>query len=250
MLRMSTRAERRRGKEDSGVARIIAIADEAQTMALSAESVEEMRRILQEHSDAADRVQAQHTALDGQKRGYESLTTNTRGGRSAEWFDTGKYFSLGYATSCIAIGVFHEDVGLAGSHLNTDTVDDQLERLLKERPDLQTGVTPSTHVERWQRLSGIVAQATHEAIEEFVGLTTDGIIPNGTLLVSYGVTTQPAAARPLIYDVVNRSIDTNPIVRRLPGDIKHETHLGKVGQLAYGRKNNPQFSRPGLIFGQ
>ena len=93
-------------------------------------TVTELRAVLEQGYNTALEVEAKIAAVSASARGYETLTTDKADARPAGWFiQTGRAFSSGIASSCIAVAVSHDWVGMGAAHRNITGVEDIIQKI-------------------------------------------------------------------------------------------------------------------------
>lgn len=186
----------------------------------------------------------EHAAANG----YETLTTDTKGARSAEWFErTGKAFSTGNASSCIAVAVIHEDIGMGASHRNYSDVDITVDRYIRALLNPQLATNPdwmraNSSIRNPRNLDKVVAQAVNEAFEEFNGLNPVFPQRNTVVAVCGSSELEPPLIKRL-RRLVASTIETQPL-RGVGTEIRYVDYSGKKGDIIYGGKNHPSFYLP------
>ncbi len=251
---MSSRSERRRAQREgttppapaSGLEIAKQVEIEAEIKASATSSALELREIFRAKEEKIDQILADGLVVDGKSKGYESLSTNRRGHRDAAWFErTGKYFSLGHATECIVVGVFDPKIGLAASHRNTRTPDDDTDKALRER----LGRLRLTEIEeRMKQARGtrIAREAVAEALEEFATMS-GGQIPPVLEVYTYGVAEYPASYKPLYEAAIQDAIVTSPLLQRANVHVNIQTRIGMRGTINYGGLKHPKYKIPTFV---
>lgn len=157
-----------------------------------------------------------------EKKGYETLTTDTKGRRTAQWFlETGKAFSTGEAKTCIAIGICHEDIGIAGVHVNTRPIDVILKTLLKMKidPNFLHSMRHKGRSDRAKetvspvKVSSIVTNAVYDAMNQFAMITGRQMPQSGITIVAYGMDYLSSQEAQAFNQVVIAGIAKHPLMR-------------------------------------
>lgn len=203
--------------------------------ALSSTTPEELHSLVSSRYRQALAVEAESDARRGELYGYDRLTTDTRGGRSIEWLArTGKVFSLGIASYCIAVGLFHKDIGLAGSHRNSNTVEDTMETL-RIRLDLPKDLLINYGISgtKEERLQQVIQTAAQEAIEEFCLLSPNGIPAHGTNVFTYGLFDAQRYKLSGYDDVIEETIKSHRSIKERGVNLDFKSSLGAMGELVY-----------------
>lgn len=117
-----------------------------------------------------------HKNQKAKSEGYETLTTNTRGFRSNQWFsETGLSFSTGIARPCAVAVVLHKDIGIAAAHRNPYT-QKVIQRFMGEALELSADLSddlllrvlaPQITNLTFKEIGETFAQTTNEALSEF-----------------------------------------------------------------------------------
>lgn len=216
-------------------------------------TVGELREVL---TDAYRQAQDAERRILGERArgfGFETLTTDTRGHRTAEWFGkTGLAFSAGMASNAFAAAVYHPEVGIGASLVNAKTVEDVVEVYVRASRILDNGIpigeksyiTPSP-----DNLSSRAGLAVREAFEEFA-LAGQGRVPaEGSEVIVYGMEGLPSPLASVINGSIARTISSLPLLSQCGvRNVRFTSHLGLIGdQLVYGGKNHPQFSFPRFV---
>lgn len=210
--------------------------------------VELNRKLLQSESA--------NLAYAAQKAGFETLTTDTQGRRSIEWFKThNKPFATGVATRCLVCAIVNGQVGMAASHRNTITVADfeySIRRSLDDRqfrqsleddsPLLGTMVTPES-------LRGLVSLTVNQTFDEFSQLAPGGIPVTGTSILFAGLNyLSMEELNPVVgiaMKVMHKRISKEGKMLGVKKEIRLNIGgLGKELGVIWGGPNHPSHSEP------
>lgn len=185
-----------------------------------------------------------------QKEGRETLLMDTQGGKSTELLaTTGVPFSLGYADPCIAVGIFHEDIGIAGAHRKTTTPESSFEAYQQALLDthFRSRFCHADLLEKLRLMSSaqsrgrVIIQTTQEAVEQFLSLTSNRPPSNGIVVFSYGMRYASPSEVPTLKELVPATLAAHPFMqeRGLHG-ISIASMIGASGELVYGGKTAQQ----------
>lgn len=182
--------------------------------------------------------------------GYETLTTNTSGARSNEWFArTGFYFSTGYATACLAVAVYHPEIGVAGSHKNVITIEDTVEAIIRERAKAKGLILagPKNGV-NIPRLEDTVRGTVREAVDQFAAIAPEVLPETGVVAYVYGMTLTPQELLPHCSSVIKRALSAHPLINASPGAMVYtDRALGLDGEIMYGGPDHPLYPEPTFV---
>lgn len=222
--------------------------------ALISMATQKSRRTLQE-----EKVRVAEEARAG---GFESLTTDTKGARSRQWFEeTGLAFSAGWATRCIAVAVWHPDIGMGAAHRNTFSLKD-FERVIRARLKEQNPLAlisalssrPDTPEASFK---AHLQTAVNDAFYQFEGLFRQGGITTfpsqGTDILWIGCDFLDPAKQALYNQFIQGEvIPSIPLLHdgraKLTGrNITLSPHLGKAGAIITGGPNHPLYPGPCIL---
>lgn len=186
-----------------------------------------------------------------QMEGHEVLTAGSKGARSVKQLDeTGIPFSLGYANPCIAVGIFHEDIGIAGAHKQSVTVSSSFEsykRALND-PSFLLEFNLANIYEKHLLMStpqsrrSVVQATTQEALSEFINLAGGNIPSKWITVTPYGVSYIPLDEQIALDRRVLAIVTKHPQIPA--GAIEFSSKIGSGGELIYGGKNHPKYPIP------
>lgn len=191
----------------------------------------------------------------GRKFGYETLITDTHGGRGIDWFrSTGKLFSLGKATACIVVGLVHPDIGMAGAHRNSLRPEDSADQVIKERASKGLPVTniPRSLQSKQDRLTLTLQIAANTAVNEFAKLSGGNLPQEGIEIVMYGLSESvPPEGNPFYRTVILRSLQSHPLITQQGIHLSIEVDfIGQAGQVVYGGPRHPKYHFPYFLGAQ
>lgn len=212
---------------------------------LSATTPEAVKTIVFSTIQQALAIEANRDPRNEELYGFDSLTTDTQGGRPAEWFaQKDKVFSLGVASYCIVVGLFNEKIGIAGSHRKSNTEEAAMEALGMKLNIREDDGISITNEERLQQTIQITAQ---EALEEFSLLSPNGIPAHGTQVFAYGLFASQLDKTAIYDGIVEKTIKSHPSIKERGVNLELNSNIGTMGQLAYGGETHPQYSVPTFI---
>lgn len=187
--------------------------------------------------------------------GYDTLTVDEQGSKSIEdMLRDGRTFSLGKATSCIAVGIVHDDVGIAGAHTNPITPEETA-FALKRRSEFSgehlTGldytIAHLNFTSRPQTRRDFATQTAQQAAEEFATLASGHIPQSGVQIVTYGMFFIPRDEVTQLEQLVVGIIAASPVMQTENsglGLISVSSNLGKAGELFYGGRGHQRYPTP------
>lgn len=194
------------------------------------------------------------------QQGIESLTTDTSGHRSAQWFlETGLAFSSGVATSCFSFIIIHPQIGMAASHKNPVTIEraaafadktlekpDMIEMILKS----QDPVLATKLIVQPQDLADTMQQTIQEAFGEFSQLS-ESIPVHDTILIACGVNwLDPRFIKGAGEDVISMirklSLLNDGQARQTGRKFTFKSNIGKPSSVIYGGPNHTTYSKPAV----
>lgn len=192
----------------------------------------------------------------GRENGVDTLTTDSSGTRSADWFrQTGKAFATGIASTCFAFGIAHPEIGMAAAHLNTVTHDDITAAIIRNlrNPQFRDALRTLPDAERHQllvsprSLGNTVAKALDSAFAEFGSITAGGIPQEGTIMFTCGLNWLNPQDIDRVDQGVLSFVRSQPLMNdgqflgRSRG-INFQSFLGQSGGVIYGGQyRNPSF---------
>ncbi len=184
----------------------------------------------------------------GRKNGMESLTTDTSGHRSAEWFrDSGKVFATGVASNCLIVAITHPNVGMAASHRNS-VHEDILRKVFRSIADGSMHSYGSRAIDEMLTmgdLDDLVKKTVGEAVKEFAQLNQSELTPEQLSIVVTGLDFTTVSMRPFITDAFQTGLysalgdDIFSSLRGEPFQAQIRTGIGEG--LLYGGAHHPNY---------
>lgn len=218
------------------------------------DAVNAMARIQKMTYDGVLRMESKLMVERAAQYGYETLTTDTTGGRSADWFNqTGKAFATGVASTCVACAIINPDIGMAASHRNMVTMDNVVriyDRGLDDRQfvqQLERGANLYDIMIPPNTLRQVVDTAMNEAFNQFQILAPGGMPYEGNIVMMSGM---DWATPDKIDFAINAGMQTLKHRVSTEGKLKGQKgltfyqELGKDGGIIYGGKGHPDYNRP------
>ena len=182
---------------------------------------------------------------DASKRNFDAVITESFGARSQDVLSQhgSRPFSLGAASKCLVVGLYDEDVGIAGPHRIVYTLGEMLSvfggffsnRHL-EVPALEVGTkTIATH------LAALVRAITQEAMGAFTDLS-GGEKPMGAKPFIYGAHHLSPLELDIVRGSVRGALEAGGFSLPFSPDF-----LGQMGQIVLGGRNHLFYPIPTFI---
>lgn len=198
-----------------------------------------MNAIAMANNEAHVRAEGDYSRKIGLENNFETLSTNTRGGRSADWFaETGKGFATGIADMCIACAVAHPFIGIGAAHNNTITDADRTATLQRQIAGEMIGQSMIgrniySTTASMELVSGVARQTIREAFEEFLQLPIRSQLDAKPVeLWIIGVNYLSSAKLNFVRDALRKAIDieAGQAAQRIGQEFSLAIHLSKLGQ--------------------
>lgn len=191
-----------------------------------------------------------------QSTDIECLTTDTHGSKTARKLaETGIPWATGIPLRGLTVAVVHPDIGIAGSNKNALTIADYekfCQLLLDNDPSYaQPPRYPyaPNYVVTPDSLVSTAHGAASEALDEFVSISPDGLVPRDSMFMISGLDFLQDNQFPIIIDAVINARRQDPAVISCVAEdqsmilpINHS--LGERRGIIYGGKTHPTLSQP------
>lgn len=223
--------------------------------------ITQMTKIMESWGERIREIEKERVAQRDLRLGWQSLTTDTQGKRSREWFDsTGLAFATGQAIHCVAVAITHPEVGMGASHRDALTSADRKRFLIKslEGPDV-SGIAQSfwnsvavEEIVPPRRLKRVISLAINETFLQFGRLCQENgsPIPKESVKIFLGgidFLDTDGAREMEVFSL--EKIQRHPSLHdgSLLGQERNlglAIHFGKPFGVVYGGPNHPEYSKP------